>query len=206
MTHPEAPLAGERCWDMRTERIYRACGEPLDDCMLQCRAELVELCHFIRHAGIRSYLEIGIWTGRTVSALHRLFRFDPVAVCDHRWAEQCGLPIRVPEETLCHWGDADSEGFLRFRESLGPIDLVFIDANHSYRGVKRDFEINRAFPHRFLAFHDIAGSPARKTSGVAAFWRELDEGYKREILRPNTAVGAREPTMGIGLWSASERP
>ncbi|HHH30386.1 MAG TPA: class I SAM-dependent methyltransferase [Polyangiaceae bacterium] len=199
-------LAGERCWDLRTERIYRACGEPLDDCMLQCRAELLELCGFIREKRIRSYLEIGIWTGRTVSALHRLFRFDLVAVCDHRWAEQCGLPIVVPEGTRAFWGDAGSEGFRQFRESLGPVDLVFIDANHSYRGVKRDFAINRAYPHRFLAFHDIAGSVARKTNGVAAFWRELDEGHKREISRPNAAIGAREPTMGIGLWSATEVP
>ncbi|MEQ9318413.1 MAG: class I SAM-dependent methyltransferase [Polyangiaceae bacterium] len=204
MTLPEHPLAGERCWDLRTERIYRAVGEPLDDCMLQCRAELEELCRFIDEKGIRSYLEIGIWTGRTVSALHGLFDFDLVAVCDHRWAEQCGMPIRVPDATRTYWGDGDSEGFLTFRESLGHVDLVLIDANHSYRGVRRDFEIQRAFPHKYLAFHDIAGTRARKTNGVARFWRELDEGHKREILIPNAAIGAREPTMGIGIWSASE--
>jgi len=174
--------------------------------MLQCRDELIELCRFIERKRIRSYLEIGIWTGRTVSALHRLFRFDRVAVCDHRWAEQCGLPIRVPEQASAYWGDADSEGFVRFREGLGAIDLVLIDANHSYRGVKRDFVINRSFPHRFLAFHDIAGSHARKTHGVAQLWRELDEGHKLEILRPNRSVGATEATMGIGIWSATEDP
>lgn len=174
--------------------------------MLQCREELVELCHFIERKRIRSFLEIGIWTGRTVSALHRIFRFDRVAVCDHGWARECGLPIALPDEALAYWGNAEDDGYRRFRAELGPIDLVFIDANHAYRAVKRDFAINRAFPHRFLALHDIAGRPDLKTGGVARFWRELDEGYRHAILQPNRAIGAAEPTMGIGIWSATENP
>jgi hypothetical protein len=199
-------LAGERCWDLRTQRIYEAQGEPRDDCMLQCRDELIELCAFIERKHVRSYLEVGVWTGRTLSALHRIFEFDRVAACDHGWARDCGLHIAVPEDAEIYWGNAESEGYRRFREALGPIDLVLIDANHHYGAVRRDFEINRALPHRFLAFHDIAGTPDRKTGGVAKFWQELDEGYRFEIRHPNRAIGATRPTMGIGIWSASEDP
>lgn len=207
MTEAEirAALASTRCWDARTEAAFAAHGEALDDCILQCREELVALCRFIDAAQIRSYLEIGVWTGRLVSTLHRIFRFDRVAACDHRWAAQLGLPVQVPEDAAFLDADSDSAAFLAWRAALGPVDLVFIDANHSYRAVKRDFEINRRFPHRFLALHDITGS-SRATVGVKKFWEELDIGYKLEIKIPNQEINATAPTMGIGIWSLSEAP
>jgi hypothetical protein len=84
-----------------------------------------------------------------------------------------------------------------WRRELGPIDLVLIDANHRYDAVKRDFEINRAFPHRFLALHDITGA-RRGTEGVARLWAEL-EGDKTEIVEPGSK-------MGIGVWSNRVQP
>jgi hypothetical protein len=188
----DAALSGTRFWDADVERVHEAEGEPLVDGALQSKAEVVSLCRFIEAEGIRSYLEIGIWTGRLVTALHRVFRFSPLAVCDHGWAEECGLQITVPADARFFRGDSDSDEFVAWRTELGPIDLVLIDANHHYRAVKRDFEINRAHPHRFLAFHDITGG-RRGTEGVARLWREL-EGRKTELVEP----GSR---MGIGIWA-----
>ena len=196
-------LSEQRCWDAEVEAIFRRCGEPLADCILQNREELVGLCEFIEREGIRSYLEIGIWTGRLLSALHALFHFDTVAACDQGWAEQCGFEIHLPPDALFFRGDSDSEEYCRWRDQLGPVDLVFIDANHSRRAVERDFEINRSLPHRFLAFHDIRGT-RRGTSGVGRFWRALRTGKKREILRPHTELGLPHTTMGIGIWSDSD--
>ena len=187
-------LEGTRFWDAEVERTYETEGEPLVDCALQSKAEVMELCRFIEAEQIRSYLEIGIWTGRLVTALHRVFGFSRVAACDHGWAEQCGLAISVPEDAVFFRGDSGSAEFVAWRSELGPIDLVLIDANHHYRAVRRDFEINCAQPHRFLALHDIAGA-RRGTEGVARLWREL-EGNKTEILSPGSK-------MGIGIWSAS---
>ena len=195
-----AALAGTKCWDLQTQALYEQHGEALEDCALQNREELLGLCEFIRARGIRSYLEIGVWTGRTVQALHRIFDFDKVAVCDHGWARQRGLPMHVPAAADWLQADSDSPEFLRWREGLGQVDLVLIDANHRYHAVKRDFEINRRFPHRFLALHDITGfHPA--TRGVARLWREL-EGEKLEIVRPHRELGVEDSTMGIGIWSA----
>jgi hypothetical protein len=59
--------------------------------------------------------------------------------------------------------------------------------------VRRDFEIERAHPHRFLALHDITGE-RRGTEGVARLWSDL-EGNKTEIV----VSGSK---MGIGIWSA----
>jgi hypothetical protein len=197
-----AALRDEKCWDRETEAIFEAHGEPLEDCILQNREELVGLCELIERARVRSYLEIGIWTGRLISALHRIFDFDLVAACDHGWARRCGFEIRVPQGTRLFEGDSGSEGYRRWREALGQVDLVLIDADHSYRGVRRDFELNRAFPHRYLAFHDICGA-RRETAGVRRFWDELDEGEKIEIVRPHLELGLDHSLMGIGLWRAA---
>ncbi len=196
-------LAHDRCWDTTTQAIFEKRREPVDDCILQNREELIVLCALIEALEIRSFLEVGIWTGRLVRTLHRIFGFERVAACDHGYAEKLGLTIAVPNDAPWLRDNSESPAYRAWRAELGNIDLVFIDANHRYAAVKRDFEINRAFPHRFLAFHDIVGAN-RHTEGVARFWNELDEGHKLEIVRPHAEIGSSTPTMGIGLWS--ERP
>ena len=190
------------CWDATAEALFQAHGEALLDCALQNREELIGLCEFIEEHRVRSYLEIGVWTGRTLSALHSIFRFDVVAACDHGWARQNGLTIQLPPETRFLEGDSGSEAFLEWRRALGPIDLVLIDANHAYRAVRADLARNRAFPHRFLALHDITGY-RRATTGVRRLWQELSKqpGQRWEIVRPHRELGLDHSTMGIGIWS-----
>jgi len=200
-----AELAGDKCWDRTTQALMEAHGEPLEDSILQNREELIALCELIERHRVRSYLEIGTWTGRLLATLHRLFDFELVAACDHGWAEQLGFSVNVPAATEFFHGDSDSRDYDRWRAGLGHIDLVFIDANHGYHAVRRDFEINRAHPHRFLAFHDITGG-TRHTAGVARFWRELTDGNRLELVRPHLELGIDHSTMGIGVWSATEQP
>lgn len=198
-------LAGDKCWDLASQALFERHGEALEDALLQNREELIGLCQAIERLGIRSYLEIGVWTGALVRTLHRLFAFDAVAACDHGWAEQRGLEITVPTDCRFLRADSDSEAFRRWRAELGHVDLVMIDANHAYRAVKADFELNRLFPHRFLALHDITGY-SRWTRGVGRLWRELDHGHTLEIVHPHTELGLAHSTMGIGLWSRDPFP
>lgn len=198
-------LSDEKCWDRRSQALLEATGEALEDAILQNREELIGLCEVIEELQVRSYLEIGIWTGRLVTTLHRLFSFDLVAACDHGWAEEKGLPIHVPPGCRFLRADSDSAAFLAWRRELGPVDLVLIDANHAYHAVKADFERNRTFPHRLLALHDITGY-SRWTRGVGRLWSELDTGYTREVVLPHRELGLDHSTMGIGLWSADPFP
>jgi len=79
----------------------------------------------------------------------------------------------------------------------GPIDLLFIDGDHSYQGVKSDFEMYSPLVRDsgIVAFHDIAH--ARSDYGVKLFWNEIKNGYKyREII--NSGASA-DQALGIGL-------
>jgi hypothetical protein len=200
-----ASLAPFRCWDREVQAVFEAEGEALVDCILQNRAELEQLAMFIERAQVRSFLEIGVWTGKLTTALHEIFAFDTIAACDHGWAEACGLAIDLPADAQVFRGDSDSPEFREWRALLGHIDMVFIDGDHRYEAVKRDFEINRGFPHRFLVFHDITGSN-RWTRGVRRFWEELDHGHKRKIVYPHLEAGLDHATMGIGIWSEEVLP
>lgn len=200
-----ALLAGEKCWDRATEALFARHGEGLEDAMLQNREEVVALCGFLERAGIRSYLEIGIWTGRLVAALHRIFDFELVAACDQGYAERLGLAIRLPPSVRFLRADCRSAAYRDWRAALGHVDLVLLDGDHRLHALRRDFARERALPHRFLAVHDICGARPQ-TRGVRRFWEELEDGCKLELVRPHRELGLDHSTMGIGIWSASEDP
>ena len=57
------------------------------------------------------------------------------------------------------------------------VDLLFIDGDHSYQGVKSDFEMYSPLVRAggIIAFHDIVTGPESNVGGVPRFWRELKE-------------------------------
>jgi hypothetical protein len=57
-----------------------------------------------------------------------------------------------------------------------PINLLFIDGDHRYEGVRQDYEIYAPMVEGIIAFHDLAGEP-----GVARFWDELQRGDHGEL-------------------------
>ncbi|MGH9467964.1 MAG: class I SAM-dependent methyltransferase, partial [Terriglobales bacterium] len=65
----------------------------------------------------------------------------------------------------------------RVARALGgePLDLVFIDGDHSYAGVKADYEMYSPMVRAggVVAFHDIVEHPPEYGVGVGRFWREI---------------------------------
>jgi predicted O-methyltransferase YrrM len=56
-----------------------------------------------------------------------------------------------------------------------PIDFLMIDGDHTYEGVKRDWEIYSPLvaPDGLIAFHDILEHPEQPLCKVDEFWNEL---------------------------------
>ena len=84
------------------------------------------------------------------------------------------------------------------------IDFLFIDGDHTYAGVKQDFELYSRLLSKdgLIALHDIAPRPDEPRIEVWKFWHELKQ----------RAPGAREwldkspngRCIGIGLLSAAQ--
>lgn len=78
------------------------------------------------------------------------------------------------------------------------LDFLFIDGDHSYDGVKNDFENYYPLvrPGGIIAFHDIVDNDKDKSFGTQKFWREIKDKYQhQEFIRP----GASNIGCGIGL-------
>ncbi|HEX3148614.1 MAG TPA: class I SAM-dependent methyltransferase [Gemmataceae bacterium] len=192
-------IAAERCWDINTEAVFRARGVPVDDAILQTRAELVGFCEFVERNNVRSYLEVGVWTGRLFLLLNRLFRFEKAAACDLGACRTFGLPFHLDGTHYPVFvGDSHSPEYRAWLSPLERFDLILIDGDHSYPGVRADVATHLPHAERFIALHDICG--ARHTHGVKRFWNEWD-GEKTEIVCPHVEAGSQDPTMGIGIWA-----
>jgi cephalosporin hydroxylase len=80
-----------------------------------------------------------------------------------------------------------------------PVDFLFIDGDHSYDGVARDFRDYAPLvrPGGIVAFHDIHPHSRAWGGDVPRFWREVREQYRHAEL----VTSPRQDGFGIGvIW------
>jgi predicted O-methyltransferase YrrM len=178
----------------------------------QIRSEIVEFLELIRARKPKTVLEVGTFNGGT------LFLFTRVAAPDATLVSldlpfgmfgggypEWKLPLyesfaRAQQEVRLVRADSHTtETRERVRAIFGNrrVDFLFIDGDHTYEGVKCDFELYSPLVAEdgLIAFHDIVDGPAEYVGGVHRFWTEVREGYEyREIID-----SPDQPYCGIGV-------
>ena len=128
------------------------------------------LC-FLKEQCITSYIEIGCrWGGTFILTKEYLKRFNTVSksvaidIIDSPVSKYCGSN----DETQFIKINSQSKEFVNYMND-NYFDLIFIDGEHEYYGVKNDYEVTKNSGKIFI-FHDIIndGCP-----GVVKFWNEL---------------------------------
>ena len=77
------------------------------------------------------------------------------------------------------------------------VDFLFIDGDHSYEGVKKDFKIYSPLLRKggIIAFHDIVPGPPENVGGVPVFWNEI----KHEFAYMEIVKDWKQNGYGIGV-------
>ncbi len=180
----------------------------------QVRSEILALANRVAVLRPRTLLEIGTAEGGTLFILGRCAAPDAILISLDLPAGSFGggYPVwrggfyqrlTLPRQTL-HLLRGDSHqqsSFDRVRNLLcgAPLDFLFIDGDHSYPGVKRDFELYSPLVRQggLIAFHDIARHPADVGCQVDRFWSEIRNHFRYEELIEDPGQGGK----GIGiLW------
>jgi cephalosporin hydroxylase len=176
--------------------------------LLQLQEEIEELIAWLRPQQPTRILEIGAHQGGTAFHWCSLASGLVVSV-DLPNGNGGGLPLEqcLERNTMIRnaypqyvgvLGDSHDPKTLQVVTDLmegTPFDFLFIDGDHSYAGVKRDFEMYSPLvkPGSWVGFHDINDTEIHRGFGcqVEQFWTEL-HGTKQEF-------NSHGPWGGIGV-------
>lgn len=176
---------------------------------VQVESEFNLFLDLIKERKVSSYLEIGTARGDT---FHEIVGNMPVASKalavdypmqswgleksnQHLYKVENNLKLRSYDVQVL-FGNSQDKEIIKKVEEFAPFDLVFIDGDHTYKGVESDWE-NYGHLGRMVAFHDIADTmrPNLKNEiiEVPRFWNDIKNSYKHvEFIETGS-------TMGIGV-------
>lgn len=179
---------------------------------VQLRSEIAALLRMLKKDPPRRILEIGTARGGTLFLLSRVARPDAVlASIDLPEGEFGGgyRPESIPLlNALPRTGQAlrliraDSHRPTTLDAVRGifrdaPLDLLMIDGDHRYEGVRDDFAKYGPLvrPGGLIAIHDIVPGPTEHVGDVPRFWQEIRDRYEScELVRDWSQQG-----FGIGV-------
>ena len=179
---------------------------------IQIKQEIQELLSILSEQNICTMLEIGTANGGTLYLFSRILDANARIISLDLPKGKLGggyESYKIPFFT--NFAKENQQIFLVRTDSHSPealtavksilkerkIDFLFIDGDHTYEGVKIDFQMYSPLVRKcgLIAFHDIWEGPPELSGKVNDFWNEIKHTYKhQEIIGGNNQKG-----FGIGV-------
>src|SRR5262245_26642074 len=173
--------------------------------------ELTPLISLLKRRKLRTVIEIGTMQGGTLWLWCQLARPDALIISvdlpggefggGYHAKDRARFRSYAHEEQTLHFLRRDSH-HQATKEAVTQqlngraVDLLFIDGDHRYRGVKQDFVLYAPLVRTggMVLLHDILPHPQVPACQVDRFWREIKRYFKyREFVEP-------EDDRGWGQW------
>lgn len=169
-------------WQLREfpPELYEYCGKGIG--LWQYPIQFAKYMHFIKENfnEIKSYAEIGVAGGGTFIFTTQFlgpaksYAVDiagpGAALCTGTTPFADTLKTFLETNPQAEFVTGDCTDLRTILEERGEkIDLLLIDGDHSYDGVKKDFECLKDLAH-IIVFHDVVSDVC---DGVVRFWNEI---------------------------------
>jgi predicted O-methyltransferase YrrM len=188
---------------------------------LQKRSEILRLAEVVRRLRPRRVCEIGAAGGGTAFLFAHAASDDATIISidlafNESRREAVASFARRGQQIVCLQGDSHDAVTLdevRARLNGQPLDMLYLDGDHSYEGVAMDFKLYAPLVRvgGLVVFHDIVPDYKTRfgietvsdTGGVPQFWNELKSAGAQveEIVEDEEQDG-----FGIGIlrWAGAE--
>ncbi len=165
----------------------------------QVKSEITKLIESVKSLDPKTIIEIGTFNGGTLFLFSRVANKNAEIISLDlpygqfgggypKWKIPLYQKFSRPGQILTFFRENshDEKVFQQIKNHLNGkcVDFLFIDGDHTYEGVKRDFNMYSKLvrPGGIIALHDIAVHPVESGCTVNLFWDELKHNKKYEEL------------------------
>jgi len=159
----------------------------------QIKSEILKLLEYLKEKKIKNLLEIGTAGGGSLFLFSQIAQKDAMLISLDlpyysygdsypEWKKILYRSCIQPNQNLflIREDSHDKKTLKKVKQILGEnkLDFLFIDGDHTYCGVKRDFETYGSLvkENGIIAFHDIVKVPGDAIA-VNKFWNEIKHRY-----------------------------
>jgi len=191
----------------------------LEDCVglikpSQIKSEILGLLEILAKIKPKVFLEVGTANGGTLFLFSRVASKDGTMISVDlprgkfgggypKWRESLYNSFTLSEQKLflLRMDSHKEETLKQVKAILGmtKLDFLFIDGDHTYEGVKKDFEMYSVLVKQegIIAFHDIVPGSGENVGGVPKFWEKIRAQYSGKEIVEDWGQGG----YGIGILS-----
>lgn len=161
----------------------------------QNKVELKQLLDEVEKIQPKTILEIGTWRGWLLDTFNEAFSPQSILAID---IDPTAIDPEMARKYKVLYADSHDPKTLETVKDYfqnKQIDFLFIDADHTYDSVKKDYQMYSPLvrPGGIIAFHDVAlvGDNWVKTGvDVRRFWDEVSVGYKNKFIHDAPGRGS----------------